>query len=94
MSQGQSRWHHRALPEDSPVPSPAHSPPQWGPEASEDQKAESSYLEFDLGPPPKFGPDVKHFLQEQAYMQGEDGGSDPSQEPSAEDCESWIKWRG
>ena len=84
----------RALPEGSQIPSPTHSPPWWGPEASEDQEAEFPYLEFDLGPPPELGPDIGHFFQEQACGQGEDRGSDLSQEPLVEDYERWVEWRG
>ena len=71
-----------------------HSPPQWGLEALEDQEAESPYLEFNLGPPPELGLDVKHFFQEQASGQEEDEGSNTSQEPPAEDYERWVEWRG
>ena len=81
----------KEVPEDSPIPSPTHSPPQWGPEASEDQEAELHCLEFDLGPPPELGLDVEHLFQEQ---EGEDGGSHPSQEPLVEDYERWVEWRG
>ena len=62
-----------------------------GPEALEDQEAELPYLEFNMGPPPELGPDVKHFFQEQASMQGEGKGSNPSQEPPVEDYERWVK---
>ena len=78
----------------SQIPSPAHSHPQWGPEASEDQEAELPYLEFDLGPSPELGPDVKCFFQEQASSQREDGRSDSFQESPVEDYERWVKWRG
>ena len=64
-----------------------------GPEALEDQEAELPYLEFDLGPPPELGLDIEHFFQKQASVQGEDGGSNPSQEPLAEDYERWVEWR-
>ena len=93
-SQGQSKRHHRALPEDSPTPSPTYNPPGWGPEALEGQKAELPYLEFNLGPPPELGPDMEHFFQEQASRQGESTGSGPSQEPLMEDYERWVEWRG
>ena len=79
-----SRRHHRALPEDSPVPSPTHSPPWWGPEALEDQEAEPSFLAFDLGPPLELGSDVECFFQEPDALQGEGGTSDPSPEPPVE----------
>ena len=93
-SWGQSKRHHRASSEDSPTPSPTYSPPWWGPEAPGDQEAESSHLEFDLGPPSELGPDVESFFQEQASGQGEDTGSGPSQEPLMEDYERWVEWRG
>ena len=41
--------------------------------------------DLDLGPPLELGPDLEYFLQEPATMQGEDGGSNLSQEPPAED---------
>ena len=84
----------QSLTEENPIPSPTHSPPQWSPEASEDQEAESPYLEFTLGPTPELGLDIKHFFQEQASGQGEGRGSDPSQEPLMEDFERWVEWRG
>ena len=93
-SQGWSKRCCRALPEDSPTPSPTYSTPQWGPEALEGQEAEFPYLEFDLGPPPELGLDVKHFFQEQASGQREDRGSGSSQEPLTEDYERWVEWRG
>ena len=93
-SQGWSKRHCRAIPEDSPTPSPTYSPPQWGPEAPEDQEAKLPYLEFNLGPPPELGVDVEHFFQEEASGQGEDRGSGPSQEPQMEDYERWVEWRG
>ena len=93
-SWGQGKMHCWALPEDSPIPSLTHSPPQWSLEALEDQEAELPYLEFDLGPPPELGQDIKCFFQEQASGQGEDGGSDTSQEPPAEDYERWVECRG
>ena len=74
-SWGQSKRCCRALLEDSQTPSPAYSPPCWGPEVLKDQEVESPYLEFNLGSPPELGPDVEHFFQEQASRQGEDGGS-------------------
>ena len=77
-SWGQSKRHCRALPEDSPTPSPTYSPPWWDPEALEGQDAELLYLEIDLEPPPELGPDIEHFFQEQASRQGEDRGSGPS----------------
>ena len=89
-----SKRHHRALPEDSPIPSPKHSLSQWGLMASEDQEADLPYLEFDLGPPPELGLDIEHFFQEQASQQEEHRESDTSQEPPAEDYESWVEWRG
>ena len=83
-SWGQSRRCHRAIPEDSLVPSPVHSPPQWSPETSEDQEAEPSFLEFDLGLPLELGSYIEHFFQKPAALQGEGGRSDPSPEPSVE----------
>ena len=70
-----------------------HSPPWWGPETSEIQEAELSFLEFDLVPPLELGPDIKHFFQEPAASQGEGGRSDPSLGPSMENYEKWIEWR-
>ena len=71
-----------------------HSPPWWGPKASEDEEAELPFLEFDLGPPSELGLDIEHFFQELAAKQKEDGGRDPSQELPAEEYERWVKWRG
>ena len=88
-SWGQSRRHHKALPESNPTHSPAHSPPQW-----EDEEAEPSFLEFDLGPPPELGADVECFFQELAGKCGEDGGSHLPTEPPAEEYEKWVEWRG
>ena len=79
---------------DSPTPCPAYSSPWWGPEAPEDQEAELPYFEFNLGPPPELGLDVKDFFQEQNSRQVEDRGSGPSQEPQMEDYERWVEWRG
>ena len=83
-SQGQSRRHHRALLEDSPIHSSMHSPPWWGLETSEDEEAKPPFLEFNLGPPLELGPDVNHFLQEPAYKSREDEKSN-SPEPPAEE---------
>ena len=93
-SWGHSKRHCRALPEDSPTPSPAYNPPQWSPEAPEGQETKSPYLEFDLVPPSDLGLDVECFFQEQASRQWEDRQSGPSQEPLTEDYERWIEWKG
>ena len=92
-SQGQSRRHCRALPEDSPVPSPMYSPSWWGPETSEDQEAESSFLKFNLRPPLELGSDIECFFQEPATLQKEGRRSDPFPEPIVENYENWIEWR-
>ena len=70
-----------------------HSSPQWGPETLEDQEAELSSLEFDLGPPPELGSDVECFFQEPDALQGEGKTSDPFPEPLVENYKKWIKWR-
>ena len=54
-SRGWSRRHCKALLENSPAHSQAHSPPQW----------EGEEAEFDLGPPPELGPNVKRFFHVQ-----------------------------
>ena len=93
-SQEQNRRHHRALPEDSPVHSPEHSPPWWGKGAWENKGAELPFLEFNLGPPPVLGPDVDCFLQELASGAREDSGSNSSPEPPVEEYRRWVTWWG
>ena len=44
-------------------------------------------------PPLELGPDLKYFLWEPVATQGEDSGSNLSQESLAEDYEDWIKWK-
>ena len=66
-----------------------HSPPQW-----EDEEAELSFLEFDLGHPPELGPDVEHFFGELANESREDGESNLPLQPPAEEYERWVEWRG
>ena len=74
--------------------SPEHGPPQWGPEAWEDEGAEQPFLEFDLGPPPELGPDIDCFFQELTSSTREDSKNDSSPEPPAEECERWVTWWG
>ena len=93
-SQEQNWRHHRALQEDGPVHSPAHSPPQWGPGTLENKETELPFWEFDLGTPPEFGPEVNCFLQEPASKSREDSKSDSSLEAPAEEHERWVTWRG
>ena len=66
-----------------------HSPPLW-----EDEEAEPSFLEVNLGPPPELGPDVEHFFQELANESEEDKGSNFPPESPVEEYERWIEWRG
>ena len=53
-----------------------------------------SSVEFDLGPPTKLGPDVEHFLQEPATLQGKSRRIDTSPEPAVGNYEEWVEWRG
>ena len=103
-SWGQSCRCIRALPEEDHQ---SWSPPlsltgsHWqvtfldpGTTSEEEQALEQASTDLDLGPLPELGPDLKCFLQEPTIMQGEDGGSDLSQGPLAEDYKDWIEWRG
>ena len=89
-----NRRYCRAFPEDSPVHSPEHSPPLWGPGAWEDKGAELPFLEFNLGLPTELGPDVDCFLQELANSMREGSRSDSSPELPAEEYRRWVTWQG
>ena len=80
--------------ENSPVHSPEHSPPQWGPGAWEDEEAELPFLEFDLGLPPELGPDINHFLQQPASSARKESGNDSSLEPLVGEYQRWVTWQG
>ena len=56
----------------------------------EDQVAGQPSTNLDLGPSLKLGPDIEHFLWEQAAMQEEEEGSDPLWETSVTEYENWI----
>ena len=83
-SWGQSRRHHKALPGSSLALTLAHSTPLW----------EDEEVEFDLGPPPELGPNVKQFFQRLAGKCEEDAGGYFPTEPPAEEHEKWVEWRG
>ena len=94
-SQGWNRRDCRSLLEDSPVHSPEHSPPKWGPGAWEDKGAELPLLEFDPGPPPELGSDVNRFLQEPASSARKDCRSNSSPElPLDRNTEGGVTWQG
>ena len=59
----------------------------------EDQAAGQPSTDLDLGPLPKLGPDIEHFLWELGAMQEEEEGSDALQEPPVTEYENWIMWR-
>ena len=93
-SWGWSRRHCRALPEDSPVRSPMHSPPQWGPETSEDPRGWTIFPGvWPWAPHQSWGWMFSIFFQEPGALQGEGRTSDPTPEPSVENYEKWIEWR-
>ena len=50
--------------------------------------------ECDLGPLLNQEPDLEHFLGKPAVMQGAEGGSELSQEPSVGNYVVWLEWRG
>ena len=81
----QNQRYCRALWEDSPIHFPMHSPPNWGPETSDNKEAEPPFLQFDLGPPSQLVPEVDCFLQEPASKLREDYKSDSSSEPLAQE---------
>ena len=95
---------HRASPEEgSQALSPTHSltgSPQWvtflDPETTseEDQAAGQPSTSLDLGPLPKLGPDIEHFLQELAAMQKEGKGSDLLQDPQQKTTKSGLSGGG
>ena len=82
------------MPEDIPIHSSEHNPPQSGPGVWADRGAELPFLEFDLGTPPEFGPDVDCLLQELASSTRQDSRSDSSPESPAEEYKRWVTWQG
>ena len=50
--------------------------------------------ECNLGPPPTLEPEVEYFLGELAVAQEAEGECNLLQEPSVENYEVWLEWRG
>ena len=59
----------------------------------EDQAVGPPSTDLNLGPLPKLGPDIEHFLWELVAMQEEEEGTDPLQEPPVNEYENWIVGR-
>ena len=61
--------------------------------SEEDQAPGQPSADLNLGPSPKLGPDIEHFVWEPATTQEEEEGSDPLQKPPVIEYENWIVWR-
>ena len=56
----------------------------------EDQAVGQPSADLSLGPLPKLGPDIEHFLQKPATTQEEEEGSAPLWETPVTKYENWI----